>query len=80
MTMLNRIRHLCLLIFCLFTSSLLAQNIADTDYLRGDDAVEFRWRFGYSEYPIDSDSRTAQEDAERGTFGWYNGLDRKSVV
>lgn len=72
--MLNKMRYLCLLIVCLFASSVPAQNIADTGYLRGDDAVEFRWRFGYSEYPINPDSRTEQEDAERGTYGWYNGL------
>lgn len=72
--MINTIRILSIWLLCTLPFGLFAQLLPNAGYLRGDDAVEFRWRFGYSEYPIDPDSRTDQEDAARGTYGWYNGL------
>lgn len=70
----DKIITICILIICFTCSGLSAQPPVRIDYLRGDESVEFRWRFGYSEYPIDPDSRIDQQDAERGTYGWYNGL------
>lgn len=68
------LQPLCLLLFSLFIFELPAQEAVPAGYLRGDDGLEFRWRFGYSEYPIDPDSRIDQRDAARGTYGWYSGL------
>lgn len=70
----DKIRTICILIICFSAFRLSAQNSVGIDYLRGDESLEFRWRFGYSEYPINPDSKIAQQDAERGTYGWYNGL------
>lgn len=42
-------------------------------YIRGDQEISFKWRFGYSEFPFPDNSSAAQEDAERGKFGWYDG-------
>lgn len=42
-------------------------------YLRADQSVSFKWRYGYSEFPFPQESPTAQEDALRGKFGWYDG-------
>lgn len=42
-------------------------------YIRGDQEISFKWRFGYSEFPFPDNSAAAQEDAERGKFGWYDG-------
>lgn len=41
-------------------------------YYRGDHQVSFKWRYGYSEFPV-SDDQVSQEDALRGVFGWYDG-------
>lgn len=49
------------------------QNVED-GYLRGDANVQFRWRFGYSEYPIDKSSQTSLEDVVNGKYAWYNGI------
>lgn len=72
--MIRKIGLLCLFIVCSYVSDLYAQISVSPSYLRGDDAVEFRWRFGYSEFPIDPNSRTDLADAARGRYGWYNGL------
>lgn len=48
-------------------------NVED-GYLRGDANVQFRWRFGYSEYPIDKSSQTSLEDVVNGKYAWYNGI------
>ncbi len=73
----HRIRSLlCLpvsgLFILLFAIKASTQEVAPV-YLRGDQEITFKWRFGYSEYPFPQDSPTAQEDAARGTFGWYDG-------
>ena len=54
-------------------SIMLGQNVED-GYLRGDANVQFRWRFGYSEYPIDKSSQTSLEDVVNGKYAWYNGI------
>ncbi|MCG2613376.1 hypothetical protein LZZ85_03755 [Terrimonas sp. NA20] len=65
-------RYISGLLLLLFTIEGAAQGPAPV-YLRGDQEITFKWRFGYSEYPFPQDSPTAQEDAARGTFGWYDG-------
>lgn len=42
-------------------------------YYKGDEQISFKWRYGYSEFPFPSESAAAQEDAQRGVFGWYDG-------
>lgn len=44
-----------------------------TLYYRGDQHITFKWRYGYSEFPFPEGSVTAQQDALRGKFGWYDG-------
>lgn len=67
--------YICFLILYFFIISVKAIPApAVSRYLRGDDAVEFRWRFGYSEFPVDTGSRTGLADAARGTYGWYDGM------
>jgi hypothetical protein len=44
-----------------------------TSYYRADEHITFKWRYGYSEFPFPSESATAQQDALRGKFGWYDG-------
>jgi hypothetical protein len=44
-----------------------------THYIRGDQEISFKWRFGYSEFPFPDNSSAAQEDAARGKYGWYDG-------
>lgn len=58
----------CLLLFL----SVSAQSTAQK-FLRADEQVLFNWRFGYSEFPFPDDSPSAQEDAARGMYGWYDG-------
>jgi hypothetical protein len=53
-----------------FTGS--AQEIKQR-YYKGDQQISFKWRYGYSEFPFPEASATAQEDALRGKFGWYDG-------
>lgn len=54
-------------------ATILAQSLEDS-YLRGDANVQFRWRFGYSEYPINRSSPTDLEDVTKGKYAWYDGL------
>ncbi|HEX7691584.1 MAG TPA: hypothetical protein VF408_04310, partial [Sediminibacterium sp.] len=61
-----------LLFICLFSTTAFAQ-ATGTHYYRGDQSVSFKWRYGYSEFPFPQESATAQEDALRGKFGWYDG-------
>lgn len=65
---------LMVLFFCtqLFCSNLSAQPPAK-NYYRGDEHITFKWRYGYSEFPMPDSSAAAQEDARRGKFGWYDG-------
>jgi hypothetical protein len=42
-------------------------------YYKADQQISFKWRYGYSEFPFPAESAAAQEDAQRGTFGWYDG-------
>lgn len=52
--------------FLLFINiAMQAQNL-ESSYLRGDANVQFRWRFGYSEYPINRSSRTDLEQTDTG--------------
>lgn len=44
-----------------------------SSYYRGDEHITFKWRYGYSEFPFPEGSATAQQDALRGKFGWYDG-------
>lgn len=61
-----------LVCICLFPAIVSAQ-ATGTHYYRGDQSVSFKWRYGYSEFPFPQESATAQEDALRGKFGWYDG-------
>lgn len=60
------------LLLCCAANSVHAQQ-KTSNYLRGDQSVAFKWRYGYSEFPFPAGSSAAQEDALRGTFGWYDG-------
>lgn len=46
---------------------------AQQRYYKADQHITFKWRYGYSEFPFPAESATAQEDAQRGRFGWYDG-------
>ncbi|OQP40059.1 hypothetical protein A4H97_17750 [Niastella yeongjuensis] len=46
---------------------------AQQRYYKADQQITFKWRYGYSEFPFPAESTVAQEDAQRGTFGWYDG-------
>lgn len=46
---------------------------AQQHYYKADQQISFKWRYGYSEFPFPAGSATAQEDAQRGRFGWYDG-------
>lgn len=46
---------------------------AQQRYYKADQHITFKWRYGYSEFPFPAESATAQEDAKRGRFGWYDG-------
>ena len=70
----NIYRFIVLLGFLLAYGAIVqGQNVED-GYLRGDANVQFRWRFGYSEYPIDKSSQTSLEDVVNGKYAWYNGI------
>lgn len=56
-----------------FIYTMYAQNV-ERSYLKGDATIQFRWRFGYSEYPINKSSATELEDAMKGTYSWYDGI------
>jgi hypothetical protein len=60
------------LLCCIFFCKVQAQDNAP-HYYRADQAISFKWRYGYSEFPFPKESATAQEDALRGKFGWYDG-------
>ncbi len=62
----------CLFLFCFLCTETGAQTMA-AKYYRADKSVTFKWRYGYSEYPFPKESPSAQEDAMRGVFGWYDG-------
>lgn len=62
-----------LVLFCILAPSWSFSQEPAQHYYRGDQAISFKWRLGYSEFPFPHDSPTAQEDAERGKFGWYDG-------
>lgn len=66
------LKQVIVLLLSMYSIAVAAQSPAPT-FLRGDEQVLFNWRFGYSEFPFPSGSRTAQEDAERGAYGWYDG-------
>ena len=65
------------LVMLLLLVQLICGNIAAQQpaqhYYRGDDQVSFKWRYGYSEFPMPDSSLAAQEDARKGKFGWYDG-------
>lgn len=61
-----------LLLVLLFSNKTLAQE-STQKYYRGDEHIAFKWRYGYSEFPLPDSSAKAQEDAQRGKFGWYDG-------
>lgn len=61
-----------LLFFHLLFFTVSAQEIKQ-HYYKGDQHISFKWRYGYSEFPFPETSATAQEDALRGKFGWYDG-------
>lgn len=63
---------LLVLLFAIFFGTASAQESEQT-YYRGDQQISFKWRYGYSEFPFPEGSSTAQEDALRGKFGWYDG-------
>ncbi|MGC4100353.1 hypothetical protein [Ferruginibacter sp.] len=48
-------------------------NVPAQKYYRGDAHTSFKWRYGYSEFPLPDSSAKAQEDALQGKFGWYDG-------
>ena len=54
------------------TGTSFAQSSGRTWY-KGDAHIAFKWRFGYSEFPFPEGNAVAQQDALRGTFGWYDG-------
>lgn len=56
----------------LFAGKLNAQE-QEQSYIRADQHIMFKWRYGYSEFPFPDESAPAQEDALRGKFGWYDG-------
>lgn len=60
--------------FLLFINIAMQSQNLESSYLRGDANVQFRWRFGYSEYPINRSSRTDLEDVTKGRYAWYDGL------
>lgn len=66
--------RLVALLFCtpFLCGSLSAQSPAK-HYYRGDQHITFKWRYGYSEFPMPDSSAKAQQDALRGKFGWYDG-------
>lgn len=70
----TRIVTLIVLFFCARPcyDGLYAQS-QSKNYYRGDEHVTFKWRYGYSEFPMPDSSAAAQEDARRGKFGWYDG-------
>lgn len=51
--------------FLLFINIAMQSQNLESSYLRGDANVQFRWRFGYSEYPINRSSRTDLEDVTK---------------
>lgn len=65
----QRSGFLSALICCLLFSTAPAQQ----RYYRADQQITFKWRYGYSEFPFPADNAAAQEDAQRGQFGWYDG-------
>ena len=54
------------------TGTSFAQSSGRSWY-KGDAHIAFKWRFGYSEFPFPEGNTVAQQDALRGTFGWYDG-------
>ena len=58
-----------------FTLLLLASptSAQTPSYVRGDAEVQFKWRLGYGEYPINKHSRVNREDANRGALSWFDG-------
>ena len=60
--------------FLLFINIAMQSQNLESSYLRGDANVQFRWRVGYSEYPINRSSRTDLEDVTKGRYAWYDGL------
>jgi hypothetical protein len=46
---------------------------AQLRYYKADQQISFKWRYGYSEFPFPAESAAAQEEAQRGSFGWYDG-------
>ncbi|MCW3088428.1 MAG: hypothetical protein JWQ78_1814 [Sediminibacterium sp.] len=67
-----RITWTWLLFFLIICFKSQSQDIAP-HYYRADQSISFKWRYGYSEFPFPQESATAQEDALRGKFGWYDG-------
>ena len=59
----------------LFVVFALLVNISSwaQEIIRGDLEVQFKWRTGYSEYPINLNSQVEKEDSRRGTYNWYDG-------
>lgn len=66
----TKIRYLVFYMLFLLNSSISAQI---PSYVRGDAEVEFKWRLGYGEYPINKNSSVQREDANRGTLSWFDG-------
>lgn len=61
-----------LVFFILAASHKTAAQETGNHYYRGDHQVSFKWRYGYSEFPLPDDP-VSKEDALRGVFGWYDG-------
>ncbi|MEO5681765.1 MAG: hypothetical protein ABIQ88_03935 [Chitinophagaceae bacterium] len=70
----GKVKWLMALLLCirLGPDMVSAQAVAQK-YYRGDEHIIFKWRYGYSEFPMPDTSIQAQQDAARGKFGWYDG-------
>lgn len=64
---------LILFFFIQLLCGTIAAQSTTKNYYRGDEHISFKWRYGYSEFPMPDTSAAAQEDARSGKFGWYDG-------
>jgi hypothetical protein len=64
------------LLFIVFfsTTGLFAQQKNNNEYIRGDAKIEFKWRYGYGEYGGDIKSLFNQQEVQRGTQVWVDGV------
>lgn len=66
-------KFIILVSYMFFIDGVVQAQCLENTFLRGDAHVQFRWRFGYSEYPFNKSSPTDLEDVVKGRYAWYDG-------